>query len=100
MALVTCELTWLQDLLKELQFEEVRPITLIGDNQVALHIASRVMSFMRGPNIFEIDRHLITLSERRLNQVTLSQALEIEVLFGHTVLSKYLLLSYFSYFNS
>ncbi|KAK2410134.1 putative mitochondrial protein [Trifolium repens] len=40
MALVTCELIWLKQLLKELQFEDTRPMTLICDNQAALHIAS------------------------------------------------------------
>ncbi|MCI24032.1 retrovirus-related Pol polyprotein from transposon TNT 1-94, partial [Trifolium medium] len=40
MALVACELIWLKQLFKELQFEEAPPIALICDNQAALDIAS------------------------------------------------------------
>jgi len=40
MALAACELIWLKQLLKELQFGEVTQMTFICDNQVALHISS------------------------------------------------------------
>jgi len=40
MTLVTCELIWLKQILKELQFEEARPMTHICHNQVALHVTS------------------------------------------------------------
>jgi len=40
MALVACELIWLKQLFKELQFEEAPPMALICDNQATLDIAS------------------------------------------------------------
>jgi len=58
MALVTCELIWLKQLLKELQFEEARPMTLICDNQAALHIASNPVFHERTKHI-EIDCHFV-----------------------------------------
>lgn len=39
MTMLTCEFIWLKQLLKDLQIEEVRPMTFICDNQVALHIS-------------------------------------------------------------
>lgn len=50
MVLVTCELIWLKQLLKELQFEEARPMTLICDNQAAC-ISPKIQCSMQGPNI-------------------------------------------------
>lgn len=50
MALEICELIWLKHLLKKLQYEEERPMTLIHDNQAALHIA-QIQSFIQGANI-------------------------------------------------
>jgi hypothetical protein len=58
MALVTCELIWLKQLLKELQFEDTRPMTLICDNQAALHIASNPVFHERTKHI-EIDCHFV-----------------------------------------
>lgn len=58
MVLVTCELIWLKQLLKELQFEEARPMTLICDNQAALHIASNPVFHARTKHI-EIDCHFV-----------------------------------------
>nr|XP_016509659.1 PREDICTED: uncharacterized mitochondrial protein AtMg00810-like [Nicotiana tabacum] len=40
MALATCELIWLKQLLQELQCVEFKQMELICDNQAALHIAS------------------------------------------------------------
>ena len=40
MALATCELIWLKQLIRELKFEEAAQLTLICDNQEALHTAS------------------------------------------------------------
>jgi len=40
MASATYELVWLKQLLQELQFGDVTQMTLICDNQVALHISS------------------------------------------------------------
>ena len=56
MAMATCELIWLKQLLKELQIEEARPMTLICDNQVALHIASNPV-FHERTKYIEIDCH-------------------------------------------
>lgn len=58
MALVTCELIWLKQLLKELQFEEATQMTLICDNQAALHIASNPVFHERTKHI-EIDCHFV-----------------------------------------
>lgn len=58
MALVTCELIWLKQLLKELHFEEARPMTLICHYQAALHIASNLVFHARTKHI-EIDCHFV-----------------------------------------
>ena len=58
MALATCELIWLKQLLKELKFGEVTQMTLICDNQVALHISSNPVFHERTKHI-EIDCHFI-----------------------------------------
>ena len=58
MALVICELIWLKQLLKELQFEEATQMTLICDNQAALHIASNPVFHERTKHI-EIDCHFV-----------------------------------------
>ena len=56
MALPACELIWLKQLLKELQFGEVTQMTLICDNQAALHISSSPVFYERTKHI-EIDCH-------------------------------------------
>jgi len=53
MALATCELIWLKNLLKELQFGEATQMALTCDNQVVLHINS-ILSFMKGLNILRL----------------------------------------------
>jgi len=58
MTLVTCELIWLKQLLKELQSEEARPMMFICDNQAALHIASIPVFHGRTKHI-EIDCHFV-----------------------------------------
>ncbi|XP_031288153.1 secreted RxLR effector protein 161-like [Pistacia vera] len=58
MALATCELIWLKQLIQELKFVEVSQIKLLCDNQVALHIASNPVFHERIKHI-EIDRHFI-----------------------------------------
>ena len=58
MAMATCEFIWLKQLLKKLQIEEERPMTLICDNQVALHIASNSVFHERTKHI-EIDCHFV-----------------------------------------
>jgi len=58
MALAACELIWLKQLLKELQFGEVTQMTLICDNQVVLHISSNPIFHERTKHI-EIDCHFV-----------------------------------------
>jgi len=58
MASATCELIWLKQLLKELQFGEVTQMILICDNQVALHISSNPVFHERAKHI-KIDCHFI-----------------------------------------
>jgi hypothetical protein len=57
MAAVTCELTWLRCLFKDLQVC-LKPITLFCDNQVALHIAANLVYHERTKHI-EIDCHVV-----------------------------------------
>jgi len=56
MALAACELIWLKQLLKELQFGEVTQMTLMCDNQAALHISSNLVFHERTKHI-EVDCH-------------------------------------------
>jgi len=58
MASTTYEFIWLKQLLKELQFGEFNQMTLICDNQVALHISSNPV-FHEMTKHIEIDCHFI-----------------------------------------
>jgi len=58
MALPACELIWLKQLLKELQFGEVTQMTIICDNQVVLHISSNSVFHEKTKHI-EIDCHFV-----------------------------------------
>ncbi|RVW27998.1 Retrovirus-related Pol polyprotein from transposon RE1 [Vitis vinifera] len=53
MALATCELIWLRQLLQKLRFGKDEQIKLVCDNRIALHIASNP-SFMKGPSILKL----------------------------------------------
>ncbi|RVW41504.1 Retrovirus-related Pol polyprotein from transposon RE2 [Vitis vinifera] len=56
MALATCELIWLRQLLPELRFGKDEQIKLVCDNQAALHIASNPVFHERTKHI-EVDCH-------------------------------------------
>ena len=58
MALATCELIWLKQLLQELKFCEIPQMKLICDNQAALYISSNLVFHERTKHI-EIDCHFI-----------------------------------------
>lgn len=58
MASTTCELLWLQTLLRDLAVPLSSPITLYCDNQAALHIARNPIFHERSKHI-EIDCHLV-----------------------------------------
>ncbi|KAG5009726.1 hypothetical protein JHK87_018241 [Glycine soja] len=58
MAMATCELMWIKQLLQELRFCEVGQMKLYCDNQAALHIASNPVFHERTKHI-EIDCHFI-----------------------------------------
>ncbi|RVW26227.1 Retrovirus-related Pol polyprotein from transposon RE2 [Vitis vinifera] len=58
MALATCELIWLRQLLQELRFRKDEQIKLVCDNQVALHIASNPVFHERTKHI-EVDCYFI-----------------------------------------
>ena len=56
MALATCELVWLKQLLHELGFWKDEQMTLVCDNQAALHIAFNPVFHERTKHI-EVDYH-------------------------------------------
>ena len=58
MALTTCELTWLKQLLQELRFGNDGQMTLVCDNQATLHIASNPDFHERTKHV-EVDCHFI-----------------------------------------
>ena len=58
MALATCELIWLKQLLQELRIGNDGQMTLVCDNQAALHIASNPV-FHESTKHIEVDRHVI-----------------------------------------
>ena len=57
-ALATCELIWLRQLLQELRFGKNEQIKLVCDNQAALHIAFNPVFHERTKHI-EVDCHFI-----------------------------------------
>jgi len=58
MDVATCELVWLKQLLQALQFGDVTQMTLICDNQTALHINSNLVFHERTKHV-KIDCHFI-----------------------------------------
>ena len=58
MTLATCELIWLKQLLLELRFGKDGQMTLVCDNQAALHIASNLV-FHEMTKHIEVDCHFI-----------------------------------------
>ncbi|KAM1294821.1 hypothetical protein ACFX1Q_015623 [Malus domestica] len=58
MATTACELIWLKGLLFYLRFPSSQPMTLMCDNQVAMHIASNLVFDERIKHI-EVDCHYI-----------------------------------------
>ncbi|RDX96832.1 Copia protein, partial [Mucuna pruriens] len=58
MALATCELIWVKQLIQELKFADVQPMKLYCDNQATLHIAFNPVFHERTKHI-EIDCHFV-----------------------------------------
>ena len=58
MASITCEITWLRQLLWDLRIDHPQPITLFCDNQVAMHFAANLVFHERTKHI-EKDFHII-----------------------------------------
>ena len=59
MAATTCELTWLQYLLQDLQVEHRQPATLLRDNKASLYIATNPVYNERTKHI-ELNCHAIS----------------------------------------
>ena len=58
MALTTCELIWVKQLLQDLRFEKDDQMTFVCDNQAVLHIASNLIFHERTKHI-EVHCHFI-----------------------------------------
>lgn len=58
MASTACELIWLKGLLSNLGFPNSQPMTLVCDNQAAMHIASNPL-FHEWTKHIEVDCHYI-----------------------------------------
>ena len=58
MTLTTCEFIWLKHLIQDLRFGKDGQMTLVCDNQTALHIASNLVFHEKTKHI-EVDCHFI-----------------------------------------
>ena len=58
MALATCELIWIKQLIHELKFVEVSQMKLLCDNQFIIHIVSNLVFYERTKHM-EINYHFI-----------------------------------------
>ena len=58
MAHTACEMMWLKNLMKELDFRQLRPMPMHCDNQSAIYIVQNPMFHERSKHI-EIDSHLV-----------------------------------------
>ncbi|PHU20148.1 Protein GIGANTEA [Capsicum chinense] len=59
MAVATCELIWIKQLLEELKFGDTKEMELVCYNEAALHIASNPMFHERTKHV-EIDCHVVS----------------------------------------
>ena len=72
-ALVTCELIWIKQLIQQMKFAKISQMKLFYDNQVGLHIASNPIFHEKRKHI-KMDCHSL---EKKCLLIVLSLAMSI-----------------------
>lgn len=81
MASITCELTWLRQLLQDFLISHAQPVTLFCDNQAAIHIAANPVFHERTKHIeidYNIVRKLIDRGKIKTTYISSKNQVEID----------------------